>query len=184
MATVNAGEELRIFQGAPAYWRLDALQDWLGCMVNLDSRSISGVMLPSGEPFVVLHPPGTMVLGNWFQHTLVACHNLRWNHDDLPSESAKLTDWGAVLRLLMLLGKVLDDDCPAPALVPTQSGGVQAEWHRNGVYLEIESDPDGSLEYYVSGRGRDHEAEVSLDQFNDLREHARLLLAEAWAEVA
>ena len=147
---------------SPAYWRLDTLPGWLGCMMDLDSTPVSGVMLPSGEHFVVFHPPGTMVLGDWFRQTLVACRKLRWSEDDLPDESAKTTDWGAVLRLLMLLGRVLDNGCPAPALVPTASGGVQAEWHRNGVYLEVESDPGGALEYYVSGRGCEYEGAQSV----------------------
>jgi len=30
------------------------------------------------------------------------------------------------------------DGTPVPSIVPTNSGGIQLEWHRNGVDLEIE----------------------------------------------
>ena len=40
--------------------------------------------------------------------------------------------------LLALLLEVMGDDTPAPAIVPTASGGLQAEWHRKGYDLEIE----------------------------------------------
>ena len=33
----------------------------------------------------------------------------------------------------------MDESTPAPQLVPTPSGGIQAEWHENGIDLEIET---------------------------------------------
>jgi len=40
--------------------------------------------------------------------------------------------------LLTLLIEVMGDDTPPPSVVPTASGGLQAEWHRKGFDLEIE----------------------------------------------
>jgi hypothetical protein len=40
--------------------------------------------------------------------------------------------------LLRLLVEIMDDDTPPPTVVPTASGGLQAEWHRKGYDLEIE----------------------------------------------
>ena len=37
-----------------------------------------------------------------------------------------------------LLRSIMDQDTPAPAIVPTTPGGVQIEWHTNGIDLEIE----------------------------------------------
>ena len=139
------------------------------------ARIGGAVALPSGEVVLVRHPRDAKVLGGWFAQTLDACGNLRMSPSDLPHENAKLTDFGAVMRLLSLLGKILDDECPAPAVVPTDRGGVQAEWHRNGLYLEIESDPDGGLEYYASGQGHEYEGAVLDDDLAELRECARLL---------
>jgi len=42
----------------------------------------------------------------------------------------------AAIELLML---VMQDDTPAPTVVPTNRGGVQLEWHTGGIDLEIET---------------------------------------------
>ncbi len=63
-----------------------------------------------------------------------------------------------------MLTRILEDGSPAPSLVPADTGGVLAEWDRNGLHLEIESEPDESMGYYASGRG--HEREGSLDPSN------------------
>lgn len=40
--------------------------------------------------------------------------------------------------LVTLLAQIMGDDTPPPSVVPTASGGLQAEWHRKGYDLEIE----------------------------------------------
>ena len=40
----------------------------------------------------------------------------------------------------------------APAVVPTVRGGLQLEWHRQGVDLEIVFGPDGSGSWYAEDR--------------------------------
>ena len=162
-----APEYVRIYE--TSHWR-ESLETW-----SEVARIGGAVVLPSGEVVLVRHPRDAKVLGGWFAQTLDACVNLRKSPSDLPHENAKLTDFGAVMRLLSLLGKILDHECPAPAVVPTDRGGVQAEWHRNGLYLEIESDPDGGLEYYASGRGHEYEGPVLDDDLAELLESARLL---------
>jgi hypothetical protein len=44
-----------------------------------------------------------------------------------------------------LLTTLCDLGLPAPRLVPTSSGGVQLEWHDDGVDLELELFPDGRI---------------------------------------
>ena len=179
MAAVNSGtpsvrgyvyEELD-------YQRLGDLQDWAEWERAVSSKRVDAVMSPSGNLAVIVHPSGFTVLGGWFEETFAACRGLRWREEDLPDERSRVTDWDAVLRLLSVLGKVLDCSCPAPALVPTESGGVQAEWHRNGVYLEIESDPDGTVAYYVSwDGGSEVEGTVTLEDLDELRGYAAFLV--------
>lgn len=36
-----------------------------------------------------------------------------------------------------VLDDLLDKDTPIPAIAPTSDGGVQIEWHYNGIVLEI-----------------------------------------------
>lgn len=162
---------------APEYVPIEETPNWresLGTWSEV-ARIGGAVVLPSEEVVLVRHPRNAQVLGGWFALTLDACANLRMSPSDLPHEYAQLSDFGAVMRLLSLLGQIMGDECPAPTVVPTDRGGVQAEWSRNGLYLEIESDPYGGLEYYASGRGHEYEGPVLDDDLGELRECARLL---------
>ena len=185
MTTTDSEKLTGVYVGSPGYWRVDGgegLGNWRPWMQDFGEASVGAVVWPSGEPMLVVHPPGAVVLGHWFVQTLSACSNLRWSADDLPDASAACTEWSAVWRLLRLLAGILDDDCPAPSLVPSDTGGVLAEWNRNGLHLEIESEPDGSMAYYASGRG--YEREGPLDPLDPddvayLKECSKFLLDQA-----
>ena len=53
-------------------------------------------------------------------------------------------------------------DVVAPAVVPTVRGGLQLEWHRQGVDLEIEFDPSGSPSWYAEDRRTEETVEATL----------------------
>lgn len=57
----------------------------------------------------------------------------------------------------------------APAVIPTVRGGLQLEWHRQGVDLEIEFEPDGSGSWFAEDRETEEAAARTL-----LREDAAL----------
>ena len=57
-------------------------------------------------------------------------------------------DIKAVLYAVALLGDLLDKNIPEPSIVPVSDGSIQFEWHINGVNLEINSQPNGTMEYY------------------------------------
>ena len=182
MTTTGSEKLTGVYMGSPGYWRVaegGGLGSWRSLVQYLGETSVGAVVSASGEPLLVVHPPGAVPLGHWFIQTLSACSNLRWSADDLPDTSASCTEWSAVWRLLRLLAAILDKDCPAPSLVPSDTGGVLAEWDHNGLHLEIESDPDGSMDYYASGLG--HEREGPLDPLDPddvayLKECSKLLL--------
>lgn len=50
----------------------------------------------------------------------------------------------------------------APAVVPTVRGGLQLEWHRRGVDLEIEFGPDASGSWYAEDRETEETVERPL----------------------
>jgi len=54
----------------------------------------------------------------------------------------------------------MQDDTPAPAVVPTNRGGLQFEWHTRGIDLEIELQAPGrgSISY------EDHQSENEWEQ--------------------
>jgi hypothetical protein len=87
---------------------------------------------------------GRLVLGlqgdaaPWVEPTLRTLGNLFLLPASWDSYRAHAPDPSCVLAAWRLLTAVMRDDSPVPAVVPTVRGGVQLEWHRNGVDLEIE----------------------------------------------
>jgi len=62
---------------------------------------------------------------------------------DLPSDwnsyGARAVAPSHVDAALQVLSRIMRHDTPAPAVVPTNRGGVQLEWHTGGIDLEIET---------------------------------------------
>ncbi len=56
-----------------------------------------------------------------------------WDSYGAPALDAKL-----LFAALDLLARTMSADTPAPAVIPTSQGGVQLEWHRSGIDLEVE----------------------------------------------
>jgi len=67
-------------------------------------------------------------------------------------EAAPPVDPEAIRSLLQLLVEFMQPWMIAPSVVPTFAGGVQAEWHGNGIDLEIEFSPDTPAEVLVCDR--------------------------------
>lgn len=62
---------------------------------------------------------------------------------DWNSYGASPPDLDLVVHALTLLGELMEQATPAPAVVPTPRGGLQFEWHTPSADLEIEVRPDG-----------------------------------------
>lgn len=90
---------------------------------------------------------------------------------------AARTQPAAVEKLLRVLAEILDSQAPPPSIVPTHEGGVQAEWHCNGVDLEIEVTPAGAIEYYFRSPLEEHEDRVVGD-LSALARHAQAVHAQ------
>ena len=110
----------------------------------------------------------------WFQPTLDAISNLPWNTDDWALVSNHIRT-EVVVRMLKVLAIILDEHAPPPSIVPTWEGGLQAEWHRNGVDLEIEVLLSGEVEYFFSGPNDEQEGRAN-DDIHKLTEYAQTLL--------
>ncbi len=52
----------------------------------------------------------------------------------------------AIIRGLQTLRSVMSADSSRPSLAPTPEGGLQFEWHDAGWDVEIEVEPDGTVE--------------------------------------
>ena len=66
-------------------------------------------------------------------------------------------------KALMVLVEVMENNAPAPSVVPLSDGGIQVEWHRQGRNLEIEF-PAGEAPgfyYYEDDSESESEGQVS-----------------------
>lgn len=54
------------------------------------------------------------------------------------SYGAKKVEPDCVLSAIQTAFEVMQDETPAPTVVPTSCGGVQLEWHTRGIDLEVE----------------------------------------------
>ena len=118
----------------------------------------------------------------WLIPTVEKLNELRRLTASNWSAGAKPIDISAINSMLELLTNILPNDAPPPTVVPTWDGGVQVEWHRNGIDLEIEVSADRESEYYFfdhqSNEEIEGEAPGNLDQ---LSEYAKKLRQDAAA---
>ena len=109
----------------------------------------------------------------WFLPTRDALAALLQNSDiGIPNSRPSET---SVIGALNILAKILDSSAPPPAVVPTYEGGVQVEWHRNGVDLEIEINPDGNAEYFFASPNEEHEG-PAWNEIERLTKYARTVI--------
>ena len=136
--------------------------------------SIGDATVYSGREFEGRSNRGQELLNTeWFNPTLQAMAALPWRTDNWTS-GGKRTQRVAVVKMLSLLAKILDNRTPSPNVVPTWRGGVQVEWHRNGVYLEIEADPHEEMEYFFKSSTEENEG-LAWRDLDRLTEYVRAL---------
>jgi len=143
---------------------------------SFDTVSLSGVGVSEHEQQVIvdLHAAVDMRSWTWLKPTIVALAQLMRLPRDWNSDRAKQIDPRAIEKMLGLLLTVLESDTTPPAVVPTTRGGVQVEWHQNGVDLEIEAISSGELEFFFSGPEGNEEGAIKGD-LNVLKPFTRCL---------
>ena len=96
------------------------------------------------------------------------------------SYGAAEVDPGKIIFGLTLLLQTLDPRSPAPTVVPTPSGGVQFEWHRQGIDVEIEVVATGKVNlYYENAATGDSEESTLASDFGRLVTVLRELAPDA-----
>ena len=126
---------------------------------------------PAPRPAKVQEPPEIQ----WLESTTRAVNRLPWLETNLP-DGRVVPKPEAAANLLWLLLNILEDSTVDPtAIIPTSRGGVAAEWHTGGIDLEIEGDPDGTVEYNFTAPDTD-EYEGPLDaDLSQLKRHVGML---------
>jgi hypothetical protein len=76
---------------------------------------------------------------NWVVPTLQSMGELLELPKNWDGYSARRVNPLHVIAAINLLTLVMTENTPIPSVVPTNCGGVQLEWHMNGIDLEIET---------------------------------------------
>lgn len=72
----------------------------------------------------------------------------------------------AVLRSVNLIDILLSETALEPTVVPTRDGGVQFEWHRRGIDLEVKVPPTGPMSFLFvdANTGEEYDGEGDVDR--------------------
>jgi hypothetical protein len=100
----------------------------------------------------------------WITSVVESVQALRRLPENWDSYGARPLATKSIENLMYLLWQGIQLDVTAPSVVPTVRGGIQLEWHQQGIDLEIEIPPSGRLlvSYEDIETGRDWEGEINL----------------------
>lgn len=118
-------------------------------------ETLTGLMYDSEKAFsFILELARSVIRGSattepaWLRPVIEDLESLSRLKENWDTYGAPRINDGCIKDALSLLEEVQGDSSPAPSCVPTSEGGIQLEWHRNGVDLEIEISPQGTVEVY------------------------------------
>jgi hypothetical protein len=102
----------------------------------------------------------------WFEAVVTELFELLQLPPGWDSYSAPTVDLNHVLAAIQILLEITRDSSPRPAVVPTNRGHVQLEWHYRGIDLEIETLSPCRFSAYFShsAQGEEWEAEIGLNR--------------------
>ena len=122
-----------------------------------------GISLQEHEVVVSFRTTSEIRSAKWLNQTIAEIVRLMWLPRDWNSDNPRQIEPKSIEKILAVLLTILDSDSTPPAVVPTTRGGVQVEWHQNGIDLEIESFNSSKLEYYFSDSKGDKEGTIEDD---------------------
>jgi hypothetical protein len=116
-----------------------------------------------GEPIEFTYTSFDVGLPSWATPVLESLAE-RWGAQaGWDSYQAKPTNTALVVRLLNILSDLMQDEFLAPLITPLADGGVQAEWHNQGVDLEIVVSAEDNPTFYYFNRVSREEEEGELE---------------------
>lgn len=130
-----------------------------------DTMSLPEVRVSMREniTFVSLKTAPEIRSAKWLDQTVPELIRLLWLPEGWSSDNPERINPRAVEKVLALLLAILESNSPPPIVVPTIRGGVQVEWHQNGIDLEIESFNSSKVEYYFSDSKGEKEGTIEDD---------------------
>jgi len=99
----------------------------------------------------------------WIREVDKKLEQLRKLEPNWDGEGAPPVSFECCISALMFLLESAANETPAPQIVPTSEGGLQLEWHRNGIDLEVRFSPTMSPSFFYVGKNGD-ELEGDVEQ--------------------
>ena len=85
---------------------------------------------------------------SWILEAVDSLNSLLALEENWDSYCARKASPEAAFAAITLLHHVMDEQTPAPSIIPTPSGNIQLEWHRSEIDLEVEV--TSSKTYFIS----------------------------------
>lgn len=121
-----------------------------------------------GQEYTIMWQDYGQPLPAWFDPLMQGFVDLLTLPPNWDSYGAGTIDSRIVQAALDCMNAVLGPNSPAPRVVPLSSGGLQLEWHRKGIDLEIVFTPGESPSFYYRNRTTGGEGDHELPKENHL----------------
>jgi hypothetical protein len=117
-----------------------------------------------GQAYTIQWQDNGQPLPSWFDPLMQGFVDLLTLPPNWDSYGAGAIDPKVIHYAMNVMNGLLGSSSPAPRVVPLSSGGVQLEWHRQGVDLEVVFDPIEQPYFYLRNRVNGEELEHSLPE--------------------
>jgi hypothetical protein len=115
-----------------------------------------------GQEYTVVWQDYGQPLPPWFDPLMQGFVDLLTLPSNWNSYGADTIDPKVVFDAMTFINRLLGPSTPAPRVVPLSSGGLQLEWHRQGVDLELIFDRDEQPFFTYRNRANEEESEHAL----------------------
>jgi hypothetical protein len=156
-----------------------ASADYLDYFSTADRRLVSTFQQPvlaprerqyysRGQAYTIQWQDYGQALPPWFDPLMQGLVDLLTLPPNWNSYGAGTIEPKAVHDAMNFINGLLGPTSPAPRVVPLSSGGLQLEWHRQGVDLEVVFDRDEQAFFNFRNRVSREESEYALPENSDL----------------
>lgn len=143
---------------------------------RLSDHPRDAMTIPGQEGGLLIEFEGTKPW--WLDEAVASLDRIVNLPDDWDGYGGRRPTLMAAKQALEILDEVLSPGVPLPSIVPTNRGGIQLEWHRQGFDLEVEIMPDHSISAYLDDPGGRGEQEWDLSTNRSALRNALLLMLQ------
>jgi hypothetical protein len=145
-----------------------------GVVVANPSPAFGDHSLSSRQASLRLAVPSEIADARWFRPAVEQLGALLTLPPNWDSYGGRATAQASASQTISFLAQTLSAQVAPPWVVPLHDGGVQLEWHRGGVDVEVVLSPEEGDHLYVSDLADGDEWEGALDGAGVARLHAVL----------